>query len=392
MNRINLDQNATTPIDPEVLEAMRPYWHLGSNPESRHSAGRAARRAWNSALETIARVLHAEPDEVILTSGGTESSNLAILGLAHRHQPPAHLLSSALEHPAVAEPINWLEKAGFAADRAEPGEDGLIDAPNMAALARPDTRLATLILAHNEVGTLEPVAELAALLNPRNIPLHTDAVQAVGRIPVDFHALGASTLAASAHKLHGPPGIGLLLVRRGTRLDPLTFGGGQQSGLRPGTPPLPLAVGFAAALDRWDRSFEARTRLWKTLRDRLETQIRQELGPERVVRVGPLDDARRLPQTLLLGFPGVEGEPLLMQLDLAGLDASIGSACASGSTRPSPSLQAMKVSDKWLRSAVRFSLGAFTSEAEIDEAARRVAAAVRPLPQTAIVEDFPEKS
>ena len=190
MERINLDQNATTPIDPEVLEAMRPYWLSGSNPESRHSGGRAARRAWSGSVETIGRILGAEPDEVVLTSGGTEANNMAIFGQLRRFSPPSHVISSPIEHPAVSEPLKWLEKTGYRGGTggswAGWGGVGVGDGRSV----RPETRLVTLMRAHNEVGSVQPVAELAGLLAERGIPVHTDAVQAVGRIPVDFHALG----------------------------------------------------------------------------------------------------------------------------------------------------------------------------------------------------------
>ncbi len=208
------------------------------------------------------------------------------------------------------------------------------------------------------------------------MPLHTDAVQAVGRIPVDFHAMGVATLAASAHKFHGPVGVGLLLVRAGVRLGSRLFGGGQQQGRRPGTIAVPLAVGLARALELWQADASARIERWTRLRDRLEDRLVAALGTGRVVRNGPSEPMLRLPQTLNLGFPGIDGDALLMQLDLAGVCASLGSACASGSTRPSPTLIAMRVPDDRLRSSVRFSLGATTTEAEIDAAAGLVAAVV----------------
>ena len=211
-----------------------------------------------------------------------------------------------------------------------------------------------------------------ALASARGIPVHTDAVQAVGRIPVHFHDLGVTTLAASAHKFHGPPGIGLLLVKSGVRLGSRLFGGGQQQGRRPGTVAVPLAVGLATALQKSHDQSSARIARWTALRDRLETSLIAALGPERVIRNGPAQDELRLPQTLNLGFPGLDGDALLMQLDMAGIAASLGSACASGSTRPSPTLMAMRVPDDRLRSSVRFSLGAPTTEAEIDEAVARI--------------------
>ena len=376
MGPIYLDHNATTPLDPEVFEAMRPHFLAAGNAESRHSAGRAARRAWEGARETVARILGADPDEVVFTSGGTEANNLAVFGLSAPERGPGRVVSSPIEHPAVAEPVARLEAEGFAVDRPDVDREGIADADRMADAFRPETRLATLMLASNETGALQPVAGLADRAREQEIPVHTDAVQAVGRIPVDFHALGVATLSASAHKFHGPAGSGLLLVRRGIKLRPGLLGGGQQQGRRPGTVAVPMAVGLASALDRWYAEAESRRARWVALRDRLESGLVASLGAGRVVRNGPSDGAKRLPQTVNLGFPGLNGDALLMQLDLAGVCASLGSACASGSTRPSPTLVAMRVPDESLRSSVRFSLGAGTTGAEIDEAVARIVAAV----------------
>jgi len=373
---IYLDHNATTALDPEVLEAMRPHWLAAGNPESRHGAGRAARRAWEGAKEAVARILGADPGEVIFTSGGTEANNLAIFGLAGAEHEPGHVVSSPIEHPAIAEPVARLEAAGFAVDRPAVNAEGIASAERMAETFGDSTRLATLMLANNETGALQPVAQLAELANERGLPTHTDAVQAVGRIPVDFHKLGVATLAASAHKFHGPVGVGLLLVRQGVRLGSRLFGGGQQQGRRPGTVAVPLAVGLAKALERWHEEAETRRARWTTLRDRLESGLIAALGPDRVVRNGPGDDHARLPQTLNVGFPGLDGDALLIQLDLAGIAASLGSACASGSTRPSPTLVAMRVPDDRLRSSVRFSLGANTTAAEIEAAIPRIIAVI----------------
>lgn len=381
MTPIDLDHNATSPLDPDVFEAMRPHWFAGANAESRHSAGRAARKALAVSSEAVANVLHAHPDEVVFTSGGTEANNLAILGLAGLVRGPAHAVSSPMEHPAVAGPVAHLERLGFSISRPAVSPEGLADPGAMAeaAFAPPDrdTRLATLLLAHNETGALQPVGAMAERFAARGradwpVPIHTDAVQAVGRIPVHFHDLGVATLAASAHKFGGPVGVGLLLVRRGLKLEPLLFGGRQQRGLRPGTVPIAPIVGLAAALEKADREGAARRARWVALRDRLEAALLAALGPDRVIRHGPTDPARRLPQTLHLGFPGQDGDALLMRLDLAGVRASLGSACASGTTEPSPTLVAMGVRDDVLRSSVRFSLGSDATEAEIDEAARRI--------------------
>ena len=378
MSPIDLDHNATTPLDPEVFEAMRPHWLAGGNPESRHSAGRGARRALERSRESVARILGAAPDEVVFTSGGTEANNLAIFGLIHRDSDGIpHLVSSPIEHPAVAGPVARLEAEGFAVDRAEVDVEGRADARAMAGLIRPGTRLATLMLANNETGAIQPVAELSALASEAGVPVHTDAVQAVGRIPLNFRELGVATLAASAHKFHGPGGVGLLLVRKGVQLAPRTFGGGQQAGRRPGTPAVALAVGLAKALELWQADADRRLARWSRLVDRLEAGLKAALGPDKFISNTPSNPNYRLPQTLNLGFPGLDGNGLLMQLDLAGVAVSLGSACASGATEPSPTLLAMRVPADRLRSSVRFSLGASTTEAEIDEAVARVAAVVR---------------
>ncbi len=370
MGPIDLDHNATSPLDPDVFEAMRPHWFAGANPESRHSSGRSARRAVSAATEIVATILNAHPDEVIFTSGGTEANNLAIFGLARN---AGHIVTSPIEHPAISEPIAVLEAMGLAVDRAKVSIEGLVDVDSMIQTIRPETRLATLILAHNETGAIQPVGELARRCS---IPVHTDAVQAIGRIPVDFHGLGVATLAASAHKFAGPAGIGFLLVRNGTRLSPRLFGGGQQRGIRPGTMPVALIVGLASALEKWHREAKVRIARWTTLRDRLETRLVEALGPDRAIRNGPADSTKRLPQTLHIAFPGVEGDALLMRLDMAGVRASLGSACASGTNKPSASLIAMQLPEDRLKSSVRFSLGVGTTEAEIDEAARRIIAII----------------
>jgi cysteine desulfurase len=381
---IYLDYNATSPLDPEVLEAMQPLFLTGGNAESRHAWGRSARRAWEQARGSVASILGADPGEVIFTSGGTEANNLAVFGLAGAENSPGHVITTPIEHPAVVEPIARLEAAGFTVECLSVDGDGLVDLSTAPASVRPDTRFASLMLANNETGAIQPVQDLAALVAEHGIPVHTDAIQAVGRIPVNFHKLGVATLAASAHKFHGPMGVGLLLVRQGIKLGSRLFGGGQQQGRRAGTVAVPLVVGLATALEKWHQTSAARAVRWMALRDRLESGLVAALGSGRVFRNGPVDDGRRLPQTLNLGFPGVNGDLLLMQLDMVGVGVSLGSACASGSTRPSPTLVAMRVPEDRLRSSVRFSMGANTTEAEIDEAVVRIACVVQRLGQAEV--------
>lgn len=372
MHPIYLDYNATSPLDPRVLEAMSPHWITGGNPESQHTAGRSARRAWNNAKAIVAQVLGASESEVIFTSGGTESNNLALHSLAHAQRHLCHIVASPLEHPAVREPLAELGKQGFEIEMTSVRQDGLVEIDDMKQRLQAQTAFASLMLAHNETGAIQPVARIAELAMERGIPTHTDAVQAVGRIPVDFHKLGAATLAASAHKLHGPIGIGVLLLKKAWKCHPLMFGGHQQSKCRPGTPPVALAVGMATALKLWQEEASERIKSWRELRTRFTQQLTSALGPERVKCNGPADPSLQLPQTINVAFPRVDGDLLLIQLDLAGICASLGAACESGSTQPSPSLIAMQVPTDCIRSSVRFSMGALTTSQEIDEAIKRI--------------------
>jgi cysteine desulfurase len=372
MDCIYLDNNATTPTLPAVWEAMRPYLsETYGNPASAHRAGRRARQALEDARERVAELLGAAYEEVIFTSGGTEANNLALFGLAG--DPPGHIVTSAIEHPSVAEPVRRLEEAGFAVSCLPVDATGVVGAAALAELLRPETRLVAVMLANNETGAVQPVAELAGRCP--EVAFHCDAVQAVGRMPVHFGELGVSSLSLSAHKFHGPRGIGALLLRRGAPLRPLLLGGHQQRGRRPGTEPVALAVGLAAALDLAHRQGAARRERVVMLRQRLLDALRREAAP--VVLNGPAEGG--LPHTLNLSFPGCQADVLLMSLDLAGVACSTGSACSSGSLLPSPVLQAMGVPDEVLFSAMRFSLSALLTEAEIEEAGRRISAVARQL-------------
>jgi cysteine desulfurase len=371
MRPIYLDHNATTPLLPEALEAMRPFWtETFGNPSSVHAAGRKARQALEDAREKVAALLGAFADEVTFTSGATEANNLAIFGLA-----PARALASHLEHPCVIEPLRQLEARGVAVEWLPVDSRGVIESRSLAERVTGDSpTLVCLMLANHETGAVQPVREVALSLPPGAV-LHCDAAQAVGKIPVDFHALGASTLAVSAHKFGGPKGIGLLLTRRGTALRTLTFGGHQQRGLRPGTEPVPLAVGLATALDHAVQNLVSNRAKLEALRERFWEELKRFCGP--VVLNGPEIGAEDgVPTTLNVSFPGCRADLLLMALDLAGVACSTGSACSSGSLLPSPVLRAMGVPDEVLRSALRFSLSAAQMGEEIDEAVRRIASCV----------------
>jgi cysteine desulfurase len=374
MECIYLDNNATTPLLPSVWEAMRPYLtEVFGNPASAHAAGRRARCALEDARESVASHLDAHPDEVLFTSGATEANNLALFGLAG--EPPAHLIASPIEHPSVAEPLRRLTETGFTLDLLPVDAVGCVRAESLADALRPDTRLITVMLANHETGVVQPVRYLTETLGGRAL-FHCDAVQAAGKVPLRFHDLGVDTLTISAHKFHGPKGTGALLVRRGVKLRPRTWGGHQQQGRRPGTEPVALAVGLACALDCACREMTSRLSYVRQLRERFLDYLRSDAAP--VVVNGPEDG---IPHTINVSFPGVKADLLLMSLDLAGIACSTGSACSSGSLLPSPVLQAMGVPDAVLHSAMRFSLSPLLTLDEIDEAARRIAVVVARLRQ-----------
>jgi cysteine desulfurase len=373
MDFVYLDNNATTPLLPEVWEAMRPYFFVESgNAASSHQAGRRARQALEDARDKVASLLDAHPDEVIFTSGATEANNLAIFGLSG--PDPGAILSSAIEHPCVTEPIQRLVETGFRLVNLAVDRTGVIQVP--AEIAKP-TRLVAVMLANHETGAIQPVAALVERVAGR-APVHCDAAAAAGKIPVSFRRLGVSTLAISAHKFHGPKGIGALVVKRGTRLRPLFWGGHQQQGRRPGTEPVPLAVGMAAALESAIRNHEANDDRVRRLRACLLSGLEREAAP--IVLNGP--EAGGIPHTINISFPGCKSDALLMALDLAGVACSTGSACSSGSLLPSPVLRAMQVPPEILGSAMRFSISSLLSEEKVSSAAARISLTVNKLRDT----------
>jgi cysteine desulfurase len=370
---IYLDNNATTRPLPEVVDVMTRHWRDSfANPGSRHAAGRRARQALETARDSIAGILGAHPDEVIFTSGGTESNNMAVLGFTSG--PPGAVALTAGEHPAVIETARHLHQRGWRIDLLPVDEEGLLAPLNVG---RPgslstDVRLVAVILAHNETGVVQDLRPLASECQSRGIPLHVDAVQAVGKIPVNFHALGATTLALGAHKFYGPRGIGALLIRRGTELSPSAFGGHQESGRRPGTESVALIAGMAKALELFHAGQEQRIARTRALRDQLEARLAELCPP--VVLNGSRE--RRLPNTLNIAFPGADGEALLVALDLEGVACSLGSTCASGSAEPAPVLLAMNRPREVWRSSVRFSVGIENTKEEIERASAIIAAVV----------------
>ncbi len=349
-----------------------------ANPASQHAFGRVARQALEDARDRIACLLgadltHANASRLIFTSGGTESNNLALLGLAG--DPPGNLVVSAIEHPSVMRAAEYLATRGFEVRHARVDRLGVLDMDHFAALLDDDTRLASVMLANNETGVIQPVKQAAEICARREIPFHTDAVQVVGKLPVDFTSLGVSALSFAAHKFHGPRGIGGLLLRPDVEIRPILFGGFQQLGLRPGTESVSLAVGLCRALELWHDEADDRRLRMTALRDRLESTILA--GISDAVVVGR--DAERVPHTSNMAFPGLDRQAILMALDMAGVACSTGSACASGSSEPSPTLLAMGCEKSIVEGSIRISLGALTTVIEIDESARRILRVIKTL-------------
>jgi cysteine desulfurase len=367
MRIIYLDYNATTPIAPSILEAMTPFLreHYG-NPSSGHALGHASREAMEDARSKVATLIGADRDEIVFTSGGTESNNLAICGTMMQGVPgvAGHLIISAIEHPAVVEPARYLERIGFDLTIVPCDSRGVVSPAKVEAAIRPDTRLASIMHANNETGVIQPLREISDICREHNVLLHTDAAQTVGKIGTLVEELGVDLLSIAGHKLYAPKGIGALYVRRGVRLEPVLHGAGHEMGLRPGTENVPYIVGLGQACMLAFRSLEESVRRLETLRDRLYTQLSQAIGGQLKVNGQPAD---RLPNTLSVNFPDVAAAEMIARLP--ELCVSIGSACHSGMAGMSPTLAAMGLDPDEARGTMRLSVGWFTSEEEIDRAA-----------------------
>ena len=363
MQRIYLDHNATTPAAPEVIEAVaRCLSEEIGNPSSIHYFGQRAKRVLEEAREEVASLLGADAKEIIFLSGGTEANNLAVKGVAEaRSEKGRHLITTTIEHHAALHAFEAMQKRGCEVTRLPVDEQGRARIADLAAALRPDTALVSVMLANNEVGTIQPVQEMAALCREQGVVFHTDAVQAVGKIPVDVSALGVDLLSLSGHKFYGPRGVGALYVRKGVAFAPQMHGGHQERERRAGTENLAGIVGLAAAARLAREHLEEWATHTRRLRDRLEAGLRERL--EGVTLFGHPE--RRLPNTLCAAFSGAEGESLLMNLDLKGVAVSTGSACASGTVEPSHVLTAMGAPRELARAALRFSLGRGNTEAEI---------------------------
>ena len=379
MQPIYLDYNATTPIRPEVLDAMLPCLrtHFG-NPSSLHRVGRRAKQALEEAREQVAGLIHAKPAEVLFTSGGTESNNLALRGISEgmlqtRHRKNAHIITTGIEHSSVLETAKALGSQKVLGSQKILGSqevmittlpvdaEGRLSPSDLEAALTPDTVVVSIGLANHEIGTLQPIRELSHITHAHGVPLHVDAVQAAGKLPLDVDQLGVDALSLSAHKIYGPKGIGALYMRTGTALHPVFRGGPQEREKRPGTENVAAAVGFGTAASLAGQDIETHTIRLIHLIALLWNGIQSHI-PD-VVRHTPMQTC--LPNTLNVGFSGASGEGLMMGLDLAGIAVSTGSACAAGSVEPSHVLQALGCDEAGAKSAIRFSTGMHTTEEEI---------------------------
>ena len=377
MNRVYLDYNATTPVEPEVLDAMLPYFSAEfGNAASIHTVGQRARAAVETARDQVAALLGARPQEIVFTSGGTESDNHAIFGIV-RSAPGAtkHVITTNIEHEAVLNTCQALEKDGAAVTYVPVNSDGVITVDQVEEAIRPHTSLITIMHANNELGTVQPLAQIGKLAAQRDIYFHTDAVQSAGKLQLDVNTLGVDLLSISGHKLYASKGIGALYIRGGSRLQQFLYGGHHQRGFRPGTENVPGIVGLGKAAELARLSLASDAERVSKLRDELEHGLASRVPDAHINSA----NAPRTPNTANLTFPGIEGEALVIALDLKGISVSTGAACSSGAIEPSHVLTAIGLSADDARASIRFSLGRHTTESEINYALETVPAAVSQL-------------
>jgi cysteine desulfurase len=370
MRKVYLDHSATTPSDRRVVAAMLPYLtEKFGNASSVHSFGQEARAAVDLARRQVAAFVGARANEIVFTSGGTEANNLAIRGLCEAAESHGrHIITSAIEHPSVRSSIHGLEQNGWEATQLPVYHDGIVRVEDLRAALRPDTILISVMMANNEIGTIQPIAEIGALVRAerergrRHLWLHTDAVQAAGRVPIDVESLGCDLLSLSAHKIYAPKGTGALFVRKGVRLSPQQVGGHQERERRGGTEAVANIVAFGAATELAQSEMPERNEHTRCLRDRFEKQLAETVGE--IVFNG--NSEQRLPHLSNISFRFIEGEGLLIHLDMQGVAVSSGSACSSGTLEPSPVIQALGRDDELARGSIRFSFGKDNTEEDVD--------------------------
>ncbi len=363
---VYLDHAATTPVDPRVVEAMQPYWsQVFGNTSSIHSVGRAALKALEEARQTVADILGCHPTEVVFTGCGTESDNLAVRGaaLAGLRSGRRHIITTPIEHHAVGTTVEQLDELFNCDVTLVPVDgDGRVSPDDIARAIRPDTALISVMYANNEAGTIQPISEIGKIARAKGIPFHTDAVQAGGALGLNVDRLGVDLLALSAHKFYGPKGVGVLYIRRGTELTPAMTGGGHERGRRPGTVNVAEIVGLATALKLAQENRESENARVSRLRDRLIAGVLERVPDVRLTG----HPTERLPNSASFAFKDIDGESIMLALDLEGICVSTGSACTTGETEPSFVLKAMGLPHEWAAGSVRMTLGHATTEGDIE--------------------------
>jgi len=375
---VYLDYNATTPLTEEVIEAMRPFLerHFG-NPSSSHAFGQITHEAVEKARQRVAKLINAARDEIVFTSGGTESNNMAIRGIARANAEKGnHIITSAVEHPAVTEVCGYLETQGFTITTLPVDSFGQVSPENLAAALRPETILVSVMHANNEVGTIQPIKTLADLAHEAGALFHTDAAQSVGKIPVDVHDLDIDLLSIAGHKLYAPKGVGALYLRHGTAIEKIMFGAGQENNRRPGTENVLEIVGLGKAAQQAGKDLDSNRVHFQTMRDRLHMGLESSLSQDMMRLNG--HPKERLPNTLNLSFKNVEANVLLGMIQNS-VAASAGAACHADEVRISAVLEAMNVPVEWAMGTLRFSVGRMTTAKEIDRAIPIIANAVKSL-------------
>jgi cysteine desulfurase len=363
MKRIYMDHSATTPVDPLVVDAMLPFFtDLFGNASSLHSFGTEAAEALLRARKQVADAIGALPEEIIFTSGGTESDNLAIRGVVPFNAGKKHVITSVIEHPAVLNTCTFLESLGHEVTYVPVDADGVVDVKILEKSVRENTVLISVMHANNEVGTIQPIEKISEIAKKYNIYFHTDAVQSVGKIPVNVDDLGVDMLSISSHKIHGPKGVGVLYVRKGTNISPIVFGGNHEMGMRSGTENVPGIVGFAKAMELAAQRQDADSIHMTQMRDSLISRVFDSISDVRLNG----HPSRRLPNNVNMSFKYAEGESMLMLLDMQGVAVSTGSACSSKSLKASHVLSALEIEDDFIHGSLRISLGRENTMDDID--------------------------